>query len=397
MSTTLTNIIKLPSSYNTLDKYLWWGMLAFLASLMFSIAIVQIVVGVLGILWITKIIRTPGYRYKHTPIDYAYLGFIGSRVLAILFSVNIALSLQGFNREIIFYVLFFIAVDLSFISEKDQLKKLLWVLIGAAVLVALYGTGKVILGIESRASSSTGGYITLGMLLTVVLALALGLGREKSIFPSRLIWGIVIFILCCGILFTLNRSHWIIAAVTFFIVGIRQERRTLGISILIAAVAIIAVPPLRERFMQLLLFTQYTSNRDVVWQGAFMIFFDRPVVGFGLRTFTEIFPLYNLVTDKFIGSWHCDYLQVYMEGGLIGLSMFLWFWATVFVAAAKVLKGKFADPFYQNLVYSILLAMIAFALNGIWGGFVTGLLSTLLFEFLLAVLAAIAMKTKGIQ
>jgi len=387
----LNNILKLSSKRDAVDQYLWWGFLALAVSILFSIAIAQMVVGALAILWVIKIIHSSGFVYRRTPIDLAYFGFVASRILSIIFSINVALSLGGFAREIPFYILFVIVAQLSFLSEKDQLKKLLWVLIAAGTIAALYGSAKVIFHIEPRASSTTGGYITLGMLLTIILAVTLGLGRNKIIFPSRLIWGIVIFAMGIGILLTLNRSHWIVVALIFFIVGLKQERRVLGLSALFAILAVVFVPQLHDRFIQLIQFTRYASDRDVIWQGAFKIFFDRPIVGFGFGTFEEIFPLFASVTDKLISSWHCDYLQVYMEGGIIGLGALLWLWISVFRTGFMIIKRKEIDPFYKNLAYSIMLGMLAFAVSGIWGGFVTGLLGTLLFELLLGILALIAL------
>jgi len=194
----------------------------------------------------------------------------------------------------------------------------------------------------------------------------------------------------CGILFTMNRNQWIVVALVMLFVGIKQERLALALSILLVALAVTFVHPLHERFDQLIHFTQNASDRDVIWRGAFMIFFDRPIFGFGLQTFSQIFPLFAVVMDKGISSWHCDYLQVYFEGGIIGLAALVWLWIAVFTNAVKILKQKTLDLFYRNLTFSIMLGMSAFTLMGVWGGFVNGLMGTLLFEFLLGMLALIA-------
>lgn len=375
-----------------LNTWMWIGIIIFLSSMIFSIAVVQIIAGGLTVMWITKIILTPGFKLVSTPFDLPFFAFIIVRILSVLFSTNISTSLPTLYKEIPFYFIFFVLTNSISIENKKNLRILMWILIVAACLAAIYGTLKVLLGIEERASSTTSGYSTLGMFLAVIIAVALGIGRNKNFFSSRIVWSLSLLTMGVGLLFTLNRTHWGVVAVVFLIVGFIRERFSLLIAVVVAAIAIVLIPTLTERFYQTMHFLEYTSGRNVIWQGAFLILTARPILGFGPRTFEEIFPLYNQLEDKLIASWHNDYLQVYMESGIFGLLAFVWIIISIYYFSVKVLKSKVIDSFYKDITFAIMVGMTAFFLTGFVGGFIIDPITSLLFRFLLAILALISTK-----
>ncbi len=375
-----------------LSEWIKIGIIIFLASMIFSIAIVQITAGILMVIWIVKILFAQRYKFIHTQFDFPIIIFIIIRVLSVLFSTNLSTSIPTLYKEIPFYFIFFVFTNSTSVENKKYIKLMIWILIVSACIAATYGTSKVLLGFEERATSSTSGYSTLGMYLAVIIAVTFGLGRNKEFFHSRLIWGLCIFIMCIGLLFTLNRTHWGIISLIFFIVGITRERWSLLIGIIIAGIAFWFVPTFAERFYQMIHFLDYTSGRNIIWQGALMILTTRPILGFGPRTFEEIFPLRNQLEDKLIASWHNDYLQVYMESGIFALLAFLWIIISIYYFGFKILKNKMIDSFYRDTTLAIMLGMTAFFLTGIVGGFVIDPITSLLFRFLLALLALTSIK-----
>jgi O-antigen ligase len=375
-----------PLLIEKLDKLLWWGLISFAATLIFSIAIVQMIVGVIAILWLLRIIITPGYKFIRTPIDYPFAAFIAARVLSVMFSINYSVSLPTLYKEIPFYIIYFIVTQ-SIKWDNKKISKLVIVLIISACVASIIGVSKVLMGIELRANSTTSGYSTLGMFLTVILSLSLALGKNKLIFKQRWLWWSSLFVMSTGLLLTFNRTHWGVAAIIFLIIGLYRERIALAVSLICGAIAIIAIPTIAERFNQLVHFLQYTSGRDVIWQGAFQIISEKPLTGFGPRTFEIIFPLFNQLEDKLIASWHCDYLQVYMESGLPGIISYLWLIGVIYYTGLKILKNKFGEVFQKDLSLGIILGMSAFFLTGIVGGFIIDPITSLLFRFLLGLLA----------
>jgi O-antigen ligase len=56
------------------------------------------------------------------------------------------------------------------------------------------------------------------------------------------------------------------------------------------------------------------------------MFFDRPVLGWGLGTFPTVYPSYrSFYTNMFINEAHNDYAQLLVETGLLGFALMPWF------------------------------------------------------------------------
>jgi O-antigen ligase len=225
------------------------------------------------------------------------------------------------------------------------------------------------------------------MFLTIAAAILLVLGSNKYFLPSKLLWAVFLVIVVTGILFTFNRVHWAIVALIIFVFGLMRERKIVFAISIAAAVLILTVPALRERFSQLLYFSSNLSDRDIIWQGASKIYLEHPLFGFGPKNFTQIFPLFDSLNDKSVSGWHCDYLQVYMESGLMGLIPFLWLAVSVFYFSIKSLLKKNIDSFNKDLALALLLAMAGFYLTAVLGTFISDPISSLLYQLLLGILA----------
>ena len=109
-------------------------------------------------------------------------------------------------------------------------------------------------------------------------------------------------------------------------------------------------------------------------------------MGFGPKTFREIFPLIDQLTDKGISSWHCDYLQMYMEGGIIGFISFISLVGSLFFFGIKNLKRFRNDKFYFNVNLSILAGLSVLFLTALVGSFFFDPVSSILFQILFAIL-----------
>lgn len=369
------------------DKLIWWGILVFLVSNMFSTAIVQTTVILLGVLWVTTLAKTRGVKFVRTPFDIPYLLFIAARLISIPFSVNLDASLETLNKEIIFYVIFFVITQNFPIHDKQKTRIAVWVIVGCAIVAAIIGTSKFVLQLSERAESTVSGPATLGMYLSAVLCVIMVIGKNKEYFPNRLLWLAISFVIMIGIVCTLNRVHWVIMSVIVLTIGVIRERRLLLAMCVALLIGGTLLPAVTERVVRSFQGLQmFTTGRDVIWSGAWTMIGERPLVGFGPRTFHTIFPFFDKVPDKKVGSWHNDYLQMYMESGMLGLLSFLGLMVAVFWYGWRARSRLKSDPLYGDLATGILLAMLVFYLTGLVGGFVIDPLSSLLYRFFLALL-----------
>jgi O-antigen ligase len=76
-------------------------------------------------------------------------------------------------------------------------------------------------------------------------------------------------------------------------------------------------------------------DRDLI-----KMFPHRPLLGWGLGTFADVYPRYRtFYTTSFIDQAHNDYLQLLIETGVAGLLTMLWFLWMVFRGAGKKLRN----------------------------------------------------------
>jgi O-antigen ligase len=133
-------------------------------------------------------------------------------------------------------------------------------------------------------------------------------------------------------------------------------------------------------------FGDFTSGREVIWAGAYQLIMEHPVVGFGPRSFVSIFPLFDKMPVRGVGSWHNDYLQVYLDSGLITLLPLLWLLVATYYYSWRMLPSLSIGE--RRLALSMLVSLSAVFLFG-------GILDThvgIVFRILLAFLALLMSK-----
>ncbi len=372
----------LPEARSTrlLDRALKAGTLVYAAAVIFSTALVQIAAVALVLGWIAKLILTRGRCFRRTVLDLPYAVLIAARLASIAVSVDLAASLQALYVDIFFYIMFFVFTNTIDLADVAWRRNLLRVLTGSAGLAAAVGLVKYFSGLAPRAASTTAGYYTLGLYLCVTLPLVLMEGRDRLIFGSRWVWAAASAIIMAGIVFTFDRIHWIGMAAAVVVTGLMRERRLAMAFAVGVVVIVLASPRVAERAIQTIHITTETSGRNVLWEGARMLAGERPVLGFGPRTFARIFPLWEELPNRTYGSWHNDYIQIYMESGLVGLLALLWLIVTVYVSGYRYFRKHAPPEDHRVLAGGLLLAFsILFVVGGVFDTLVA-----LLFRLLLA-------------
>ncbi len=361
------------------DRMIWGGLILFVFSMMLSTAVVQIAVVMLCVLWVFTLVKARTFRLKPTALDLPVFAFVLARLLSVAAAVDVATSMRALTTEVFFYSTFFLLTDLLSRIPRERVIALLQVGFIAAAIVSLIGITKVIVFHSPRAASVTSGYFSLGLYLTALCSVALVLGRNRTFFPSRVWWGGLCLLLAAGVLLTLNRTHWVALGLTVVVAGLLRERKALVVGVVLAAVAVLVVPAVQVRFLQLLHLSSNLSDRDTLWKGGLMIAGMHPLTGFGPRSFHAIFPLFSELADKGVGGWHNDYLQVYIESGVIGLAALLWIVFSVYYRGVRALRTT------PDLCLGLLLGLSVFFLAG--GVFDT--VVSLLFWLLMALLALV--------
>jgi O-antigen ligase len=77
--------------------------------------------------------------------------------------------------------------------------------------------------------------------------------------------------------------------------------------------------------------TRFSIDRD-----GLRMFLKKPVLGWGLGTFTVVYPQFRtFYTNFFVNQAHNDYLQLLVEVGLLGFGTMVWFVLTLYTRAFK--------------------------------------------------------------
>ncbi len=359
----------------------------------FSTALTQTAVVLLFVVVFSCAASEPSWRSRRTPLDVPYLAFIAGRLVSVVFSSDPALSMPALYHEFFFYLVFFMVTQSVRDDEFTAARALTLLLVLAGVVAGLIGAARVLLALELRGSSTTAGPYTLGAYLCPVLALALFLPWPRPGRLPALLRGAALAAICLGIIFTLNRLHWagmLLALGGAFFLSRGRPRVLLLVAL---AVAVVLAVGIRMRLAQLADLDSFLIGRDLLWRGAAELAGKHPIVGFGPRTFVEVFPFFDQLPIRGVSSWHNDYLQVYMESGLVGLLPLLWLVAATVSSGRRALRAAADAPGTRSLLVALLAALGLIFLLG-------GMLDTLVgitFRILLGLFALLASNPSPLQ
>src|SRR5262245_2072808 len=322
----------------------------FFVSLSLSVAIQQTVLGLL-----LALLTYVGWRDKGlpaTPMDRPLLLLLGVLLLSTFLSPDVSTSLAGY-RKLWLVGAFFVTYQLVWNPQEGW--RLVSLMVIVAIAVAAYGILQHFTGID-LAKQLVGKKSTLT---------PLWLGQEegfriKGLSPSGIIyahslafpltfltvrffasdlrlkerlmllggWGLLIF----ALLFSLTRGVWLAYLVVLVVLGVIKGGRAvfavgacgvlLGLSLLGAGSGV------RGRVAQIF-DLKANVGRSQIWRANLDMIKDRPWFGWGYGNYRKFRdPYYQRYPEADTTAHaHNNFLQMWVDGGLVGLSAFLFlFW-----------------------------------------------------------------------
>ncbi|MCX7612302.1 MAG: O-antigen ligase family protein, partial [Ignavibacterium sp.] len=202
-------------------------------------------------------------------------------------------------------------------------------------------------------------------------------------------------IIFTGIFTSLGRANLIIAILIFLFAIVLKQIRIIQFFILLLSLLIILginiIYPTKTIEQRVSNLTQL-SDRDIIWQGAYKIAFEKPVLGFGPRTFSEVFPHKEKFNDKGVGGWHNDFLQIYFESGIIGLLSFILLIYMIFRESILNIKNLKIVEEYKSISISIIFSVFSLLLTTFTSGFITSTYISVVFVFLITLIDRISLE-----
>jgi O-antigen ligase len=342
-----------------------------------SLFLMQVLFAIIFILWVIEKNSEKRKVFDLFTLAIILWGII--RILVVVLSQYPSESNQVFYKEALFYASF---LSLQFYFKaisKEQMSKVIKFFIAGGVLSSLTGIAQFNFHLVDRAQSFSSSYTVFSSYLLTVLPILLFL--PQNIFSEKFrITSIIIIV--TGLITSLGRTNIIIAAMLVILSLIMKRVSTLGfltIIIIAGLISYISFENNKKEITNRMINPSTLSDRDIIWKGASELMLQHPFRGFGPRTFQKIFPYRNEFSDKGIAGWHNDVLLVYFESGIAGLMAFL------FIIFLIIFNGNISFKLKDISNPGVFLALIGLILSAFTAGFITSVVLSIVFVFLLTI------------
>ncbi len=338
-------------------------------TILLSVAIAQILICLLFLLWLFD--YSDVKKAAITKPVIILLTFLLARVLTIAFSGNPAESIIALPREIFLYMLL-LAIASYWQVFKINYTRLADIYFFAAAVIAIIGIFRFAAGFTHRAESITSGYTAYSFYLLISLIFLFSI-ISKDRFNTLWFYPVTAGLAFAGIITSLGRVNIVLAGIVAAFFLLRKyfsPKNIIIMTVIVVVVSGLAFSLNKSEIQNRIEQPAALSDRDIIWKGFFEIAKENPVLGFGPRSFSEVFPFKDEFADRGISSWHNEYFQLYIEGGIISLGIYIFFLASVWISEfRKILRNRNRSK--AGLMTAVLIPVLAAA--SLTDGFITSL------------------------
>jgi len=306
--------------------------------------------------------NNPRDKFLKIPLVKSWLVFITIALASQLINQNLKTGLVVLIKLLDFFALY---ISAFILSSQLSLKKWLKALILSLFIPGLFGVAQFLVGTKFSATEITGRLngtfnhpnafaFTLLIALSVIFILLAAKGNlKRKIIWQALAWGYFVLLL-----FTFTRSAWIGLMVVVFVWLILAKRKLI-VSVVISVLILVFVLPVLANSVnqdygldannfsivkRLQPETDENSSsllwRERTWQETLPAVWQKPWLGYGLGSFTEVRnKLIRFATDANIEA-HNDYLRLAVETGLIGVAAYLLLYFNILEILLKKFKNN---------------------------------------------------------
>jgi O-antigen ligase len=361
----------------------FYFIIAAACTFVFSIFLLQIFAGIAALLWLFE--KNIEKKKAFDILTAAVLTFGIIRLITVFTSEYPNVSYEVLYKEAIFYLFFFSANFYLKIFSVEKRLIIIQIFLFAAAIASLTGIISFNLNYYDRAQSFSSGYTVFSTYLLAALPILIFSPLNKDDKKDRYLRVIGIIIIVIGLVTSLGRTS-IALAVLFLVFGVILKKISYrDILIILIVVSLLALLSFHNNSHQVIGRIDNPvglSDRDVLYKGAKEILFNHPILGYGPRTFKSIFPLFSEMTDKGVGGWHNEFLQIYFDSGIFGLTAYLLLIVCIYFIGIKLLKSRI----YRDVIIGLLFSVTSFILSAFTSGFITSAVLSVLFVFVITLL-----------
>jgi len=371
------------------NKYIFMFFCLTISIMMISIVLIQLFVFVLFLFYLFEKNEEKRKAFDSYTVVVFMFGIV--RIIAITFSNFPSSSIPALYKEAFFYlgILVFGFYIKAFYKKIDLI---IGVFIVSSTIVALLGIVLFDLNLVYRAQSFSSGYTVFSIFLLQSFILTAFTFRELKFKNSYLLGGISMILIITAIITSMGRTNIAIVFIVSLCALVMKKidlKLLLIILIITGALSYISFKLNYNEVSRHIENPTSLSDRDIIWEGASKLAFTHPIIGYGPRTFNNIFPFPERFSDKGIGAWHNQYLDMYFESGVIGLFSFIYLIFYLIKGCVNYLKRKTQADFKKGTIQGLLYLFIAYCLTSLTTGFVTSIILSIQFAFFIGILSAI--------
>lgn len=415
------SFIPAPNDHSKLERFLiafilllvFWAPIPLGSNRDWAVGLLIMLISVVALLWGVSMMRRPLFHKRSMQPGLLMLGLLALTQFWVAaqwllgWSANPGATFQYLMLGVA-YSLFFIVIVALFNTRK-RLNWLLSVLLISGAFQAFLGASMVLSGIEwlfgvpkeHYLGKATGtfvnrnhlaGYLEMTIALSIGLMMALREGRKINLVNSlelllsnKLLIRLAIIIMVIGLVMTQSRMGNIAFVSSLIITGLlfiatfkkhRQRNLIILISFIIIDVLIISQYFGLERLKDRLVNTEVSVSqeagklvfdindlRGIAFTNSIPLAQEAPFIGHGAGSFEVVFISH--AGPNFGGHFdhaHNDYIQFWVEYGLIGSLPLLLFALIALFYAYKALKNQ-RSPYRSGIGFGAMMAIIAIMIH----------------------------------
>jgi len=324
------------------------------AAVTFSNSFVEIATAIIIICWLTRRIIDKDYRLIGSRLTILLGVFVLWNLLSFINTDYMYNSARGLVKVLKYFLLFIATID--YFRSEEKVKKFLLFTLGVCFVSSLNGIVQYIIGVDAirwrtidildrlyRVSSSFRHPNDFGAYLVIVLTILMGLSFSRGrLFKERILLSIVSAPAAFCLFATKSRGAWLAFIAAMLYLAIIKSKRLFVIILLIIIISPFFLPgPVKDRFSDFTTIGEKGGTvweRIMLWKGTLAMVREHPYLGFGVNTYTKVFPKYKPAEYPDVRYTHNSYLQMASEIGIIGSGLFIIFLLSIIISSSRRLR-----------------------------------------------------------
>ena len=339
--------------------------------------------------WVIKIAIFPSERNLWTPLNFSILLLGIVTVITTIFSVSPKFSFHYFKRDFLMRMFLYFIVVYN-IKEKKQMRYIIWGILLANFIVNLqifweYFSFARRYGWYYRPMGTYGSTTRQAMYFVFIIPLLFSLFLNAKSRLEKWYLGIPLIFSVFSLLVSFTRGAWISVFLSLVILSLRKSKKIVLAVVLSILIVFIISPQARSRISTLWKpknMNTFSSGRVNLWENTIPIIKDHLWIGAGYSS-----DIFNVLADKYNltdfkkrpkeeeiakinqqPDAHNLYLQLMVETGIVGLSVFLFLLVCFFRRGIQGLR-KMKEGWDKEFLFGLIVSLGAILFYGLVGYF----------------------------